>query len=139
MSKKSPAPKKPPAPKNTSATETPVNPADVLAAGAAQAAPQASAPEGPATQPDGNEGNLPLPGGSQGADLSLPELTAKNVAGAVIVTSEVEGFRRAGRAWSRTPITLSIDELSEAQIMALEQEPLLTVVYVAAGAEKVAG
>lgn len=56
-----------------------------------------------------------------------------------MVVSEVEGFRRAGRAWSRAPITVPIDELSEAQILALEQEPLLAVVYVAAGIEKVAG
>lgn len=131
--------KKTAAPKNTSATETPVNPADVSAAEAAQAASQANTTEGPANQPDGNEGDRPLPGGSQGADLSLPELTAKNVAGAVIVTSEVEGFRRAGRTWSRTPTTVPIDALSEEQIMALEQEPLLAVVYVAAGVEKVAG
>lgn len=118
--------KKTAAPKNTSATESPVNPADVLAAGAAQAAPQASAPEGPATQPDGNEGNLPPTGEAL-------------VAEAIMVVSEVEGFRRAGRAWSRTPITVPIDELSEAQILALEQEPLLAVVYVAAGVKKVAG
>ncbi len=127
--------KKSTAPTNTSATETPVNPADVLAAGAAQAAPQASAPEGPATQPDGNEGSLPPTGESTAADQRLDELVVE----AITVVSEVEGFRRAGRAWSRTPITVPIDELSEAQILALEQEPLLAVVYVAAGVEKVAG
>lgn len=127
--------KKTTAPKNTSATETPVNPADVLAAGAAQAAPQASAPEGPATQPDGNEGNPPPTGEVPVADQRLDDPVAQ----AITVVSEVEGFRRAGRAWSRTPITVPIDELSEAQILALEQEPLLAVVYVAAGVEKVAG
>ena len=127
--------KKATAPKNTSATETPVDPADVLATGAAQAAPQASAPEGPATQPDGNEGNSPLTGESPAAGQPLDELVVE----AVTVVSEVEGFRRAGRAWSRTPITVPIDELSEAQIMALEQEPLLAVAYVAGGVEKVAG
>lgn len=127
--------KKTAASKDTSATEKPVNPADVLAAGAAQAAPQASAPEGPATKPDGNEVNPPPTGESPAADQRLDDPVVE----AITVVSEVEGFRRAGRAWSRTPITVPIDELSEAQILALEQEPLLAVVYVAAGVEKVAG
>lgn len=138
MSKKPTAPKTT-APKtttqNTSATEAPVKPADVSAAEAAQAASQAAATEGPANQPDGSEGNLPPPGAAQGAgsESKLPELVVE----AVTITSEVEGFRRAGRAWSRTPTTVQIDELSEEQLKALESEPLLQVVYVVASNEKV--
>lgn len=126
--------KKTAASKDTSATEKPVNPADVLATEAAQAASPASAPEGPAIQPDGDEGNLPLSGEPPAVSPPLDDLVVE----AIMVVSEVEGFRRAGRAWSRTPITVPVDELSEEQIAALEREPLLAVVYVAAGLEKVA-
>lgn len=120
---------------NTSATEAPVKPADVLAAEAAQAASQATATEGPANQPVGNVENLPPVGDDQVADAKLRDLVIESVT----VTSEVEGFRRGGRAWSRTPITIPFDELSEEQIIALEKEPLLQVVYVAAGEAKQAG
>jgi len=145
MSNKKQTPK-PAAPKNTSATEKPVNPADVLATGAAQAASPAMASEGPAKQPDGNEGKLPPAG--EGPAASSGESSAAPAEGnalspiaveALVVTSEIEGFRRAGRAWSRTPTTVPIAELSEEQIVALEQESLLQVVYVAASTEKVAG
>lgn len=123
------------APKNTSATEKPVNPADVSAMAGAQAPAQAATTEGPAKQPDGNEGNIPPAGEGPASDKALDEAVVE----AIVVTSEIEGFRRAGRAWSRTPTTVPIDELSEEQIMALEQESLLQVAYVVASTEKVAG
>lgn len=55
------------------------------------------------------------------------------VAESIIVTSDVDGFRRAGRPWSKSPTTVSLDELSREQLAMLEGEPMLKVVYVAAG------
>lgn len=139
MSKKTTAPNttapKTAAPMNTSAPEAPVKPADVLAAEAAQAASQATTTEGPANQPDGNVENLPPMGDAQGDGSALPNI----VIDSVTVTSAADGFRRAGRAWSRTPTTVPLDELGEEQIIALEKEPLLLVVYNAAGEEKQVG
>lgn len=53
------------------------------------------------------------------------------VVNALIVTAKVEGFRRAGRAWSKAPETVSAGELSDAQIEALLAEQMLDVVVVA--------
>lgn len=38
-----------------------------------------------------------------------------------------DGFRRAGRAWSKEETTVPLAELDEAQVAALEAEPLLVV------------
>lgn len=125
---------------NTPAPGLPETAADVMAAEAAPAASQATAStvvEG--EQPSSGDQALSPLGESvvagDGAGDLLPPLGVV----AVIVTSEVEGFRRAGRPWSRTPTTVPIDELSDADLLALEAEPLLQVVYVADHAEKVAG
>lgn len=43
------------------------------------------------------------------------------------VTAKTEGFRRAGRAWSRQATEIPLDGLSEADVAALMAEPMLTV------------
>jgi hypothetical protein len=46
------------------------------------------------------------------------------------ISSRAEGFRRAGRAWSKAPQTVLADELSAEQLAALQSEPMLVVVPV---------
>lgn len=43
------------------------------------------------------------------------------------ITSKREGFRRAGRAWSVTPIVVAADDLTPEQLAQLRAEPMLTV------------
>lgn len=50
---------------------------------------------------------------------------------ALLVTSQVEGFRRAGRAWHKEQTRVEIADLSEQQVIALFEEPMLEVVGVA--------
>lgn len=50
---------------------------------------------------------------------------------ALIVTSKREGFRRAGRAWSKTQTRVDLADLTDAQVEALFAEPMLDVVGVA--------
>ena len=47
-----------------------------------------------------------------------------------------DGFRRAGRAWSKEETTVPLAELDEAQVAALEAEPLLVVKRVTVVEEK---
>ncbi|MBI2278191.1 MAG: hypothetical protein HYU74_12625 [Dechloromonas sp.] len=125
------APKKTP---NKPATAKPVIPAEVLPTGVAKATPAGTALLDPATQPDsGHVENSPLLG--DGAGDPLPELVAESVT----VIAQDEGFRRAGIRWSRTPTTVLIDDLSDADIKALVSEPLLDVVFNAAPDHKIAG
>lgn len=130
---------------NTSAPGKPEASADVLATAAAPAAAPADASpvvegkqlpsEDTALPPAGEGVNAAAEVTGDGAGDLLPPLGVV----AVIVTSEVEGFRRAGRPWSRTPTTVPIEELDDAALLAIEAEPLLQVVYVADHAEKAAG
>lgn len=53
------------------------------------------------------------------------------------ITSAIDGFRRAGRAWSKTPIDVALADLTEEQIALLEAEPMLNIVELT-GAEAVA-
>lgn len=43
------------------------------------------------------------------------------------ITAQREGFRRAGRAWSKQPIEIPLAGLSDADIAALKAESMLTV------------
>lgn len=147
---KSPTKAKQP-PQNTS-TAQPGNDVDVSATGAAPAAPQASLPQ--AGNPSGETKAVPPPGElvSAGtsvaaavvAPASLPAMASLSkeaktpgskkkdvVATALIVSSKVEGFRRAGRAWSKAKDTVSIDEFTTEQVEALLGESMLDVVVVA--------
>jgi len=121
---------KPAAKPNTSATAQTGNTAEVSATVATPAAPL----QNPSNSAHGDEEKLPPVGEGSAAD-KLDDV----VVDGVIVTSEVEGFRRAGRAWSRTPTTVPMAELDEETIKVLEAEPLLSVAYLAADTEKTAG
>lgn len=57
--------------------------------------------------------------------------------GSLRITCTHEGFRRAGRAWSTTPIDVPRAELSDEQFAMLLAEPRITVVSV--GTEPVEG
>jgi hypothetical protein len=54
---------------------------------------------------------------------------------AVRVEAKVDGFRRAGRAWSKAPTVVPIDEFDDNQLKALQAEPNLVVTLVEEGAE----
>lgn len=56
---------------------------------------------------------------------------AENAIKALIVSAKVEGFRRAGRAWSKAPVTVPVEELDDDQVQTLLAEPALDVVVVA--------
>jgi hypothetical protein len=47
------------------------------------------------------------------------------------VTAQVDGFRRAGRAWSREQTRVEISDLTDDQVEALFAERMLDVVGVA--------
>jgi len=48
--------------------------------------------------------------------------------GAMIrVTSQIEGFRRAGRAWSKQPTDVEVGEFTAEQLSALADEPMLKI------------
>ena len=113
---------------NTSAPTVPGNSADRSATEAAQVAPQANLP---AAGQSTRENQVASPEGAV-APLEDVEITS------LLVTSEVDGFRRAGRAWSSTPTLVLLEDLSETEIDALLGEPLLKVAFVGANAEKIA-
>lgn len=49
----------------------------------------------------------------------------------LIVVSAVDGFRRAGRAWSKEATEVLAEDLTDEQLEALLNEPMLTVTPVA--------
>lgn len=125
---------KPAAKPNTPATAQTGNTAEVSATVASQEVTQAATLQNPSNSANGTVESLP-PVGEEAAAGPLADI----VVDGVIVTSEVEGFRRAGRAWSRTPTTVPMADLDEETIKVLEAEPLLSVAYLAADTEKTAG
>lgn len=80
----------------------------------------ASAPAPETTQQHAGAGE------SQGADNNGEPTVV-----ALLITSQVEGFRRAGRAWGKTQTRVEIDDLTEQEVIALFDEPMLEVVGVA--------
>lgn len=46
------------------------------------------------------------------------------------IASKVEGFRRAGRAWSTTAVDVPASDFTEAQVNQLKAEPNLVVVEI---------
>ena len=46
---------------------------------------------------------------------------------ALRVTSKQAGFRRAGRAWPASPVTVPLAEFDDQQVAALRAEPMLVV------------
>ena len=113
---------------NTSAP-TAGEPAEVSAAGAGQPAPNAEATSAPSAPPTVTTSETPPPGGADAQEAGEP------IARRLIVSSKVEGFRRAGRAWSKNAETVSADDFTAQQIEALRAEPMLDVTIVADKAE----
>lgn len=66
---------------------------------------------------------------TNGVTQAGPE-ASKPVAGALQITARRDGFRRAGRSWSRAATTIAIADLTQAEIDALRTEPMLDVVEV---------
>lgn len=66
-----------------------------------------------------------------GQGLAPISATPEPVVTALLVTARRDGFRRAGRSWSRQQTRVGIDELNEDEIAALLAEPMLDVVGVA--------
>jgi hypothetical protein len=66
------------------------------------------------------------------APAAAPEATATPAAPArtLIVTPHAEGYRRAGRAWTREPTRIAYDALDEAQLKALQDDPLIDLAIV---------
>lgn len=76
--------------------------------------------------------SLTPPGGAL-ADVLAAEadMPAAPMVAAVLVRALPEaGFRRAGRHWPATPVTVAADELSFEQIDALLREPMLHVTLI---------
>ncbi|MDA8254179.1 MAG: HI1506-related protein [Betaproteobacteria bacterium] len=65
-----------------------------------------------------------------GADAEGATLSTKGKPDPVIglrIAAAREGFRRAGRAWSKTPIDVPLADLSDDQVAMLRAESMLTV------------
>ena len=115
----------PPAKQSPLNTSAPTDSARVSAPPAAPAvgdavnlvAAQATPVMGEITPPSGDTDHA--------GDGLLPEI----IIAAVEVRCEIDGFRRAGRVWSRQPLVVPLAELSDEQLLQLEAEPLLSVVY----------
>lgn len=125
---------KPAAKPNTPATAQTGNTAEVSATVATQVATPAAPLQSPSNSANGTVESLP-PVGEGSAAGPLADIVVEGI----IVISEVEGFRRAGRAWSRTATTVPLTELDEEAIKALQAEPLLTVAYFGIDPAKTAG
>lgn len=67
------------------------------------------------------------------AKKQQPEQAAPQNGAMIRVTSQVEGFRRAGRAWSKQPTVVEAGEFTAEQLVALADEPMLSIEEVARG------
>ena len=81
----------------------------------------APAPE----QNENNSGAAEAASGTGGSNTKEPGVVA------LLVSAKVDGFRRAGRAWSRAQTRVEVAELSADEEEALLREPMLDVVFVA--------
>ena len=122
-------------PANTSAPTAGAN-AEVSAAGAGQPAPNAETTGAPSAPPTATTSETP-PNGGTGADPSVivTKISEAQDARTLVVSAKAEGFRRAGRAWSKNAETVSAADFTPAQIEALRAEPMLDVTIVADKAE----
>ncbi len=94
------------------------------------ATPPASDQDQGATPPASDQDQ----GGEPPAEPPAPPAKNEPVK-ALSVTSRVEGFRRAGRAWSGVATIVTLTELSDEQVAMLKSEPMLTVIEVEQGIE----
>lgn len=56
-----------------------------------------------------------------------PEKICTDVCTHLLVTARVDGFRRSGRAWPASGVTVDSSDFDEEQITALLSEPMLIV------------
>ena len=88
----------------------------------AKPSPKKPAPPAVQTTPSINAPGAP---GTPGDAVALTEATP---GARIAVISEIEGFRRAGRAWSRARTVVDADTFSAQQLAALRAEPHLHVI-----------
>jgi len=75
------------------------------------------APAASKTTPPAAAADEPILSGANGPDPVI----------GLRITAAREGFRRAGRAWSRQPTDVPLADLSDDQVAMLRAEPMLTV------------
>ncbi|HJW23763.1 MAG TPA: HI1506-related protein [Rhodocyclaceae bacterium] len=124
------------APKDSQATVKPEIIAETSATEAEKSASQAATQAETGNEAVSEAGNSPLPGEESQAVQHQPAEAGQGeadgpVVSHIIITAKKEGFRRAGRAWSKTPTTVDMDELTAEQIDALVLEPMLDVAFLA--------
>lgn len=112
-------------------TSAPTDSAKVSAPPAAPAVGDAVMPAAAQATTTMGETAPPLGVSGESEGMPLPEI----MIAAIEVCSAVEGFRRAGRIWSRQPVIVPLAELTDAQLLQIEAEPLLSVVYLSDPAE----
>lgn len=109
--------KGPAAPKKT----PPAAAAPKAQASAPDTSPESSSAPAPDTAQDqaaaGETQQPSIPSGANGPDPVI----------GLRVTSEKEGFWRAGRSWSKQAIEIPLEGLTDGEIKALKDEPMLTV------------
>lgn len=76
----------------------------------------------PAAEPQSTAETKP----EEKAKVSAPAAKTEKVK-ALEITSKDDGFRRAGRAFSRTPSNVPLADLTEEQVEQLKNEPMLIV------------
>lgn len=94
------------------------------------------------TKPAGKQSNTTPPavstppadpkvGGAEGKVTASGNDGKEYVIEKLVVVSAVDGFRRAGRAWSKEATEVLAEDLTDEQLEALLNEPMLTVTPVA--------
>lgn len=74
------------------------------------------------------------PAAASEANDPPPPAKGKTVPG-IRVSAKAEGFRRAGRAWTKQPTDVPVSEFSKDQLKALRAETMLTVADIEINAE----
>ncbi len=115
-------------PANTSAP-TAGEPAEVSVTGAGQPAPQTVTESATPATPVVEKTESSPEGGESAAAEDAPGTSP--VVTQLIVSAKAEGFRRAGRAWSKLAESVNAEDFTDAQIEALLSEPMLDVTVVA--------
>lgn len=96
---------------------------------AGNAGAQAGAEKPAAETTNTPDGAVPAPAAANQSPDAAPKGDKAKVT-AFLVVSKRDGFRRAGRAWPKTETRIEADELSEDQVAAIMDEPMLTVMSV---------
>lgn len=81
----------------------------------------ASAPAPEQTQEHAGAGETQAPAAAPNAPKKTDPVSGLRI------SAKREGFRRAGRAWSKQPTEIPLAGMSKADVAALKAEPMLTV------------